>query len=60
MKNDKKMWTDKTRNAKIKGGITGLEICGSNGSKCYHVFTFATGMLMWYSKSTLLILCMHF
>ena len=26
---------------------TGLEICGSNGSKCYHVFSFATGILMW-------------
>ena len=25
----------------------GLEIRGSNGSKCYHVFSFATGMLMW-------------
>ena len=23
-----------------------LEIRGSNGSKCYHVFSFATGMLM--------------
>ena len=27
--------------------IAGLEIRGSNGSKCYHVFSFATGMLMW-------------
>ena len=26
---------------------SGLEIRGSNGSKCYHVFSFATGMLMW-------------
>ena len=25
----------------------GLKIRGSNGSKCYHVFSFATGMLMW-------------
>ena len=23
------------------------KIRGSNGSKCYHVFSFATGMLMW-------------
>ena len=30
-------------------GESGLEICGSNGSKflCYHVFSFAIGMLMW-------------
>ena len=26
---------------------TGLEIRGSNGSKCYHVFSFAMRMLMW-------------
>ena len=26
--------------------IAGLEIRGSNGSNCYHVFSFATGMLM--------------
>ena len=26
---------------------SGLEIRGSNGSKCYHVFSFATGKLMW-------------
>ena len=25
----------------------GLEIRGSNGSKCYHFFSFATGILMW-------------
>ena len=29
------------------GGLSGLEIHGSNGSKCYGVFSFATGMLMW-------------
>ena len=37
-------------NALIRGFgmiIAGLEIRGSNGSKCYHVFSFATGMLMW-------------
>ena len=37
-------------NALIRGFgisvIAGLEIRGSNGSKCYHVFPFATGMLM--------------
>ena len=27
--------------------FTGLEIRGCNGSKCYHVFSFATGMLKW-------------
>ena len=27
--------------------VTGLKMCGSNGSKCYHGFSFATGMLMW-------------
>ena len=27
--------------------FAGLEIRGSNGSKCYHVFSFATGMLKW-------------
>ena len=27
--------------------LSGLEIHGSNGSKFYHVFSFATGMLMW-------------
>ena len=27
--------------------LTGLEIRRSNGSKCYHVFSFATGILMW-------------
>ena len=26
---------------------SGLEICGSNGSKCYHVLSFATGMPKW-------------
>ena len=26
--------------------LAGLEIRGSNGSKCYHVFSFATGVLM--------------
>ena len=30
-----------------KTNAPGLEIRGSNGSKCYHVFSFATGMLMW-------------
>ena len=46
----------------------GLEIRGSNGSKCYHVFSFATGMLMnvvanicyWYFHKFLVCLkCMH-
>ena len=27
--------------------FAGLEIRGSNGSKCYYVFSFATGILMW-------------
>ena len=27
--------------------LSGLEIRGSNGSKCYHVLSFATGMLKW-------------
>ena len=28
-------------------GKAGLEIRGSNGSKCYHVLSFATGMFKW-------------
>ena len=36
-------------NALIRGFgiIAGLESRGSNGSKCYQVFSFATEMLMW-------------
>ena len=29
----------------FRGRVSGLEIRGSNGSKCYHVFSFATGVL---------------
>ena len=31
----------------VNGWVSGLEIRGSNGSKCYHVFSFATRMLIW-------------
>ena len=31
----------------VRPHLAGLKIRGSNGSKCYNVLTFATGMLKW-------------
>ena len=37
----------------------GLEIRGSNGSKCHHVLSFATGMLKWSTANICYCHIMH-